>query len=88
MCCVTPPAVGWQPTPNEIACQSNVSIWLDEETIPVSQPLKAARQMLGFDPLYIANEGKVIVIVPQDEASGALAAMKRSPYGVNACQDR
>jgi hydrogenase expression/formation protein HypE len=77
---------GLATTLNEIACQSNVSIWLDEETILVSQPVKAACEMLGFDPLYIANEGKVIVIVPQDEASGALAAMKSSLYGVNAVQ--
>jgi hydrogenase expression/formation protein HypE len=75
---------GLATTLNEIACQSNVSIWLDEETIPVIQPVKAACEMLGFDPLYIANEGKVIVIVPQDEAPAALAAMKKSSYGVNA----
>jgi len=75
---------GLATTLNEIACQSNVSIWLDEETIPVKAPVKAACEMLGFDPIYIANEGKVIVIVPQDEAPAALAAMKQSPYGVNA----
>lgn len=77
---------GLATTLNEITCQSNVSIWLDEETIPVSQPVKAACEMLGFDPLYIANEGKVIVIVPQDEASGAITAMKNSQYGGNAVQ--
>ncbi|HTX80447.1 MAG TPA: hydrogenase expression/formation protein HypE [Longilinea sp.] len=75
---------GLATTLNEIACQSDVSIWLDEAIIPVSQPVKAACEMLGFDPLYIANEGKVIVIVPESEADKALGAMKTSPYGKNA----
>jgi hydrogenase expression/formation protein HypE len=42
--------------------------------------------MLGFDPLYVANEGKVIVIVPEMHAAAALAAMRAHPYGANAAQ--
>ena len=71
---------------NEIARQSNVNILIHEEDIPVKTSVRAACEMLGFDPLYIANEGKVIVIVPQDEAQAALDAMHQSAYGEDACQ--
>ncbi|MEN4098302.1 MAG: hydrogenase expression/formation protein HypE [Anaerolineaceae bacterium] len=66
---------------NEIAHQSHVAILVDEKAVPVRQPVRAACEMLGFDPLYIANEGKLIVITPPDEAAAALDAMRRSPYG-------
>ena len=55
---------GLATTLNEIAVQSQVGIWLDEKAIPVRPAVQAACEMLGFDPLYIANEGKLIVIVP------------------------
>ncbi len=55
--------------------------WLDEKAIPVQPAVQAACEMLGFDPLYVANEGKVIVIVPEAEAAAALAAMRAHPYG-------
>jgi len=71
---------------NEIAGQSKAGILLDEAAIPVQPAVQAACEMLGFDPLYVANEGKVIVIVPESEASAALAAMQRHPYGANAAQ--
>jgi hydrogenase expression/formation protein HypE len=73
-------------TLNEIARQSQASIWLDEKAIPVQPAVQAACEMLGFDPLYIANEGKVIAIVPPEEAGAALAAMRSSPYGGNAAR--
>jgi hydrogenase expression/formation protein HypE len=66
---------------NEIAVQSKVSIWLDEKAIPIQGPVRAACEMLGFDPLYVANEGKVIVITPPEEAEAALKAMCASRYG-------
>ncbi len=66
---------------NEIACQSNVSIHLEEHLIPVKPDVRVACEMLGFDPLYLANEGKVIVILPENSAETALAALKKSPYG-------
>jgi len=75
---------GLATTLNEIAVQSQVGIVLDEKSIPVQPAVRAACEMLGFDPLYIANEGKVIVILPPEEAEAALAAMRTSPYGSNA----
>ncbi len=72
---------GLATTLNEIAVQSQVGIWLDETAIPVKPAVRAACEMLGFDPLYLANEGKVIVIVPSGEASAALEAMRQNPYG-------
>jgi hydrogenase expression/formation protein HypE len=72
---------GLATTLNEIAVQSKVSIWLDEKSIPIQGEVRAACEILGFDPLYIANEGKVIVIVPPDEADSALNAMCSNPYG-------
>jgi hydrogenase expression/formation protein HypE len=75
---------GLATTLNEIALQSNVCILLDEKLIPIQPAVRAASEMLGFDPLYIANEGKVIVIVPAAEAETALAALQSHPYGQNA----
>jgi hydrogenase expression/formation protein HypE len=73
-------------TLNEIARQSGVTIRLDEASIPVDGPVQAACEMLGFDPLYIANEGKLVVILPEGEADRALQAMKSMPYGAGACR--
>lgn len=75
---------GLATTLNEIAQQSNVGIMLDEATIPVHPITHSASEMLGFDPLYIANEGKLIVIVPPEEAELALSSMRGSRYGENA----
>jgi hydrogenase expression/formation protein HypE len=75
---------GLATTLNEIAAQSKVAIHLDETAIPVNPVVRSACEFLGFDPLYIANEGKVIVIVPPNEAEAALDAMRRNPYGQNA----
>lgn len=72
---------GLATTLNEIAVQSNVAIVLDEKKIPVLPAVQAACDMLGFDPLYVANEGKLIVIVAAGEADAALDAMRNSPYG-------
>ncbi len=55
---------GLATTLNEIAHQSSVGILLDETRIPVQPAVQAACEMLGFDPLYVANEGKLIAIVP------------------------
>lgn len=65
----------------EIAAQSRVGIWLDEDQIPVPPAVRAAAEMLGLDPLYIANEGKVILILPAEEAEAALQALHQQPYG-------
>lgn len=75
---------GLATTLNEIAQQSATGILLDEKSIPVHPAVQAACEMLGFDPLYVANEGKVIVIVPEDESDAALAAMRCQRYGSQA----
>lgn len=72
---------GLATTLNEIAAQSGVSILLEEKDIPVNPAVKAACEMLGFDPLYVANEGKLIAITPAAEAEAALATMRKHPAG-------
>jgi len=73
-------------TLNEIAKQANVCIEIDEETIPVRQAVAAACEMLGFDPLYIANEGKVIVLVPEVQVEAALKTLRSTIYGKETVQ--
>ncbi len=68
----------------EIAEASNVSIRLNESDLPVAPATLAACEILGLDPLMIANEGKMIAIVPADEASKALSIMRSHPEGENA----
>ncbi len=71
-------------TLNEIAKQSGVGVTLFEKTIPVRPAVRAACEMLGFDPLYVANEGKVIAIVGRAEADRVLEAMRQNRYGAEA----
>ncbi len=71
-------------TLNEIARQSGVCIMLDESAIPVRPAVNAACELLGFDPLYIANEGKVLVIVAPEDADSVLQAMRATRYGEDA----
>lgn len=71
---------------NEIACQSQVSIQLQEDQIPMQPNVRVACEMLGFDPLYLANEGKVIIILPDDFADKAIAILKQSPHGAMAAR--
>ena len=73
-------------TLNEIAQQSQVGIWLDEEAIPTRPGVRAACEMLGFDPLYVANEGKLLAIVAREAAGAVLAAMRATRYGEEAVQ--
>lgn len=75
---------GLATTLNEIAVQSNVGILLKEEAIPVHPEVNAACEMLGFDPLYVANEGKLVAIVGKEEAEKVLAVMKSTRYGEGA----
>ena len=77
---------GLATTLNEIAQQSQVGIRIEEAAIPVRPAVRAACEMLGLDPLYIANEGKAIVIVPPEEAGTALAVMRQHPYGAEAAR--
>lgn len=75
---------GLATTLNEIAAQSNVGILLHEEKIPVRPEVSAACEMLGFDPLYIANEGKLVAIVAPEDTEAVLRAMRMRPYGKEA----
>ncbi len=77
---------GLATTLNEIAVQSHVGIWLEESAMPIHPAVQAACEMLGFDPLYVANEGKVIVILPAAEAPAALKIMRAHRYGQNAAE--
>ena len=77
---------GLATTLNEIAEQSQVGIVLEESAIPVHEAVKNGCSFLGLDPLYLANEGKCICIVPEDRAEAALKAMRRSPYGKEAAR--
>ena len=72
---------GLATTLNEIATQSNVGILLREEMIPVRTQVRAACEMLGFDPLYVANEGKLVAIVAREDAESVLSAMRATCHG-------
>ena len=75
---------GLATTLNEIARQSGVGMMLREEAIPVRQEVEAACELLGLDPLYVANEGKLICICAPEHADELLAAMRAHPLGANA----
>lgn len=65
----------------EIARQSNVTIELQETKIPVKPQVHAACEMLGFDPVYVANEGKLVAFVKESDAEKILDVMKKTKYG-------
>ncbi|MBM3128185.1 MAG: hydrogenase expression/formation protein HypE [Chloroflexi bacterium] len=71
-------------TLNEIARQSQTGIVIREDALPVRPAVAAACEILGFDPLYVANEGKVIVVVARQDAEQVLAAMRAHPLGADA----
>jgi hydrogenase expression/formation protein HypE len=68
----------------EIAQTAKVGIRLDEAQIPISEEVKGACEILGLDPLYVANEGKLLAIVPAESADAALTAMRTHPLGSKA----
>ncbi len=68
----------------EISEQSNVIIEIVEERLPVKPAVKAACEMLGFDPLFIANEGKLVAFVKESDADKVLNMMKKTKYGEDA----
>jgi hydrogenase expression/formation protein HypE len=75
---------GLATTLNEIARQSGVGMLLQEEAIPVRQEVEAACEFLGLDPLYVANEGKLICICAPEHASQLLETMRAHPLGADA----
>mgnify|MGYP001344915421 CR=1 FL=1 len=80
-CLKDPTRGGVATTLNEMAIGSEVSIALDEHTIPIHPGVRGACEILGLDPLTIANEGKLLAIVAPDRAEAALAAMRSHPLG-------
>ena len=80
-CMKDPTRGGVATTLNEIAIGSEVSIGLDEHAIPVRPEVRGACEILGLDPLTIANEGKMLAIVSAEKAEAALAAMRSHPLG-------
>jgi hydrogenase expression/formation protein HypE len=71
-------------TLNEIASQSGVGMTLFEKDLPIKKQVNGVCELLGFDPLYIANEGKLLAIVPEKQASRVLDLIRADPFGENA----
>jgi len=83
-CMRDPTRGGLSSSLNEIAAQSEVGIELVESEIPLREDVRGACEMLGLDPLYVANEGKLVAIVEPQAAGDVLRAMHRHPLGTNA----
>ena len=75
---------GLATTLNEISTSCGFSIFIDEKTLPISTKVKAACELLGIDPLYIANEGNAVLVVAPKSAKQVLNLLKRHPLGKNA----
>ena len=83
-CLRDPTRGGLATTLNEIARQSRVGMRLKESALPVNREVAAACEFLGLDPLYVANEGKLVAICPADSAERLLTAMRNHPLGQKA----
>lgn len=84
-CLRDPTRGGVATTLNEIALSSEVCIEIFEDRIPVREEVKGACEILGLDPLYVANEGKLVAIVSPDVATQLIARMKQNAYGRESC---
>ncbi len=84
-CLRDPTRGGLATTLNDFAVQSGVGIIIEEEKIPVDRAVLAAGELLGLDPIYIANEGKVVAVVPSEDADKITNTMKQNQYGKGAC---
>jgi len=71
---------------NELARDADLGVVLDENRIPVDPAVRGACDMLGIDEMYVANEGKVVAVVPPEEEEAALAALRSHPLGKRACR--
>jgi hydrogenase expression/formation protein HypE len=71
---------------NEIAATSRVGMVLDDAAVPVPEPVRAACEMLGLDPYHVANEGKLVAVVPAGTADAVLDAMRALPAGAGAAR--
>ncbi|HUA61385.1 MAG TPA: hydrogenase expression/formation protein HypE [Verrucomicrobiae bacterium] len=83
-CLRDPTRGGVSSTLNEIASRSRVGIEIDERAIPIREEVRGACEMLGLDPLYVANEGKLVAVVAPETADCVLQAMRRHPLGAEA----
>lgn len=83
-CMRDPTRGGVSSTLNELAAASGVGVRLREAALPIRPEVRAACEMLGLDPLYVANEGKLIAVVPPDQADRLLKTMQNSPRGRDA----
>jgi hydrogenase expression/formation protein HypE len=68
---------------NEIARQSQIGIIVNEASIPVRSAVASVCEMLGFDPMYLANEGKVLIVAGAGEAKKILDILRSDPLGIN-----
>jgi len=75
---------GLATTLNELAAQSKVGIIIEEEKIPVRDEVRGACEMMGIDPLYVANEGKLVAMVHPEDADAVLEKLRQHRYGKNA----
>jgi hydrogenase expression/formation protein HypE len=80
-CLRDPTRGGLASTLNELAEQSGMSIRIEEDKIPVREDVSSACEMLGLDPLYVANEGKLVAIVDPGDAEAVLEKMQNNQYG-------
>jgi hydrogenase expression/formation protein HypE len=83
-CMRDPTRGGVSSTLNELADSSKVGVKITESSLPIRKEVRAACEMLGLDPLYVANEGKLIAVVPPQDAERLLGSMRRHPLGKNA----
>jgi len=83
-CLRDPTRGGLATTLNELAAQSEAGILIEEDAIEVTPPVQAICELLGLDPLYIANEGKLVAVVPSDKAERLIEKMRQNKYGVDA----
>ena len=81
-----PPRGGAAATLNELAAASRCGVLLDEQTLPIGPAVQAACDMLGLDPLLVAKEGKLIAVVPPEQAPAALAALRGHALGGGAVE--
>lgn len=85
-CMRDPTRGGLSSSLNELATASKVGVVIDEATLPLRPEVRGACEMLGLDPLYVANEGKLIAVVPAEDADRVLEAMQAHPLGRNAAR--
>lgn len=83
-CFRDPTRGGLASTLNELAAQSGTDMTIEEDAVPVKPAVLGACEMLGYDVFQVANEGKMVCVVPAGQAEAALAAMRANPYGKDA----